>query len=208
MNEGPMPEDQTTIKGSASSQKDRELVSRVLEGDQHAYALLMQKYRRGLSLHIKRTIGDGVGVEDLVQEAFIKAFKALKTYSTNYAFSTWLYKIASNHAIDYKRKRRLSTVSLDKPIATRDGEVRQEIPDATYRPDRGLEGGQRTNIIQEAIDSLPPKYNRVIVMRHQQEKSYEEIAQELELPLGTVKAHIFRARRLLYIRLRDKRDSL
>ncbi len=203
-----MSEDQTAAKRSASSQKDRELVSRALEGDQHAYALLVQKYQRGLLLHIKRTIGDEAGVEDLVQEAFIKAFKALSTYSESYAFSTWLYKIASNHAIDYKRKRRLATTSLDKPITTRDGEVRQEVPDVSYRPDRELEGGQRTNIIQEAIDSLPPKYNRVIIMRHQQEKSYEEIAQELGLPLGTIKAHIFRARRLLYMRLKDKRDSL
>ncbi len=203
-----MPEDQTKTRGSASSQRDREWVARALEGDQRAYALLVQKYRKGLILHIKRTIGDAEGIEDLVQEAFMKAFKALDTYSTGYAFSTWLYKIASNHAIDYKRKRRLATTSLDKPTHTKDGEIRQEVPDTTYRPDREIEGGQRTNIIQDAIDSLPPKYHRVIVMRHQQEKSYEEIAQELDLPLGTVKAHIFRARRLLYTRLRDKRDSL
>ncbi len=203
-----MPEDQTVTKSSASSQRDRELVSLALEGDQRAYALLVKKYKKGLVLHIRRTIGDEEVIEDLVQEAFIKAFKALKTYSTSYAFSTWLYKIASNHAIDYKRKRRLTTISLDKPTLTKDGEVRHEIPDVTYRPDQEIEGGQRENIIQEAIDSLPPKYNRVIVMRHQQEKSYEEIAQELDLPLGTVKAHIFRARRLLYMRLKDKRDSL
>lgn len=203
-----MPEDQTKIRSSASSQKDRELVSRALDGDQFAYGLLVQKYRRGLSLHIKRTIGDETGIEDLVQESFVKAFNALKTYSTNYAFSTWLYKIASNHAIDYKRKRRLATISLDKPTLTNDGEVRKEIPDVSYRPDRRIEGGQRTNIIQDAIDSLPPKYNRVIVMRHQEEKSYEEIAQELDLPLGTIKAHIFRARKILYRLLRDQRDSL
>ena len=203
-----MPEDQTTTDRSASSQKDRELILRALEGDQYAYALLMQKYQKGLILHIKRTIGNEPGIEDLVQEAFIKAFNALKSYSPSYAFSTWLYKIASNHAIDYKRKRRLATISIDKPTQTKDGEVRQEIPDISYRPDQKIEGGQRKNIIQEAIDSLPPKYNRVIVMRHQDEKSYEEIAQELDLPLGTVKAHIFRARRLLYVRLKDKRDSL
>ncbi len=203
-----MPEDQTVTGWSASSQKDRELVSRALGGDQQAYTLLVEKYKKGLILHIKRTIGDEEGIEDLVQEAFIKAFRALKTYSTSYAFSTWLYKIASNNAIDYKRKRRLATISLDKPTLIKDGEVRHEIADVSYRPDQEIEGGQRQNIIQEAIDSLPPKYHRVIVMRHQEEKSYEEIAQELGLPLGTVKAHIFRARRLLYMRLKDKRDSL
>ncbi|MYI43873.1 MAG: sigma-70 family RNA polymerase sigma factor, partial [Rhodothermaceae bacterium] len=88
------------------------------------------------------------------------------------------------------------------------GEVRQEVSDTTYRPDRKIYYRQLANIIQEAIDSLPPKYNRVIVMRHQEEKSYIEIAEELGLPLGTVKAHIFRARKLLYKSLRDKRDSL
>ncbi len=203
-----MPEDLTAFQRSVSSQKDCELVSRALGGDQHAYALLVQKYEKRLFIHIKRTIGDEQGIEDLVQEAFMKAFKALESYSSKYAFSTWLYKIASNHAIDYKRKRRLATISLDRPISTKEGEIRHEIYDTTYRPDRELEGDQRTNIIQEAIDSLPPKYNIVIVMRHQEEKSYEEIAQELDLPLGTIKAHIFRARRLLYMRLKDKRDSL
>lgn len=203
-----MPEDQTKTGWSASSQRDRELVARALEGDQCAYSLLVEKYQKGIALHIKRTIGYGEGIEDLVQEAFMKAFKALNTYSTSYAFSTWLYKIASNHAIDYRRKRKLATISLDKPTQTKEGEVRQEIRDTTYQPDRGIEDKQRTNIIQEAINSLPPKYYRVIVMRHQQEKSYEEIAQELELPLGTIKAHIFRARRLLYVRLKGKHDSL
>ncbi|MCY4171704.1 MAG: sigma-70 family RNA polymerase sigma factor [Bacteroidetes bacterium] len=203
-----MPEDSTTVGRSVSTQRDQDLVARALNGDQKGYALLVEKYQRGLQLHIKRTIGNVEGIEDLVQEAFIKAFKALDTYSSNYAFSTWLYKIASNHAIDFKRKKRLSTISLDNPILRNDSEIQNEIPDVTYQPDRSIEGGQRTNIIQEAIDSLPTKYNRVIVMRHQQEKSYEEIAEELDLPLGTVKAHIFRARRMMYLRLRDKRDSL
>jgi len=203
-----MPEDVTTVGRSVSTQRDQDLVARALNGDQRGYALLVEKHQRGLHLHIKRTIGNISGIEDLVQEAFIKAFKALDTYSNNYAFSTWLYKIASNHAIDYKRKKRLATISLDNPILTNDSEIQHEIPDITFRPDQSLEGGQRANLIQKAIDSLPSKYNRVIVMRHQQEKSYEEIAEELELPLGTVKAHIYRARRLMYLRLRDKRDSL
>jgi len=203
-----MSEDQARVEKSASSLKDQDLISRALNGDQTGYSLLVKKYRRGLHMHIKRTIGDFSGIEDLVQEAFMKAFKALDTYSTHYAFSTWLYKIASNHAIDYKRKKRLTTISLDNPISTKDGEIQHEISDTTYRPDQTIEGGQRTTIIQDAIDQLPPKYHRVIVMRHQEEKSYEEIAQELDLPLGTVKAHIFRARRLMYLQLKDKRDSL
>src|SRR5690606_41397423 len=100
------------------------------------------------------------------------------------------------------------TFYISKPVRAREGEIEYEEPDTTYRPDRPIVEDQRPQLIQEAIDSLPSKYHRVIVMRHQQEKSYEEIAQELDLPLGTVKAHIFRARELLNKYLRDKRSSL
>ena len=99
-------------------------------------------------------------------------------------------------------------MSIDRPIQTKDGEVEYELPDVSYRPDRHIVEDERRELIQEAIGQLPEKYNRVIVMRHQQEKSYEEIARELDLPLGTVKAHIFRARALLYKYLRDKRQHL
>ena len=158
--------------------------------------------------HVQRMVRQQGEVDDLVQECFIKAFSALNSYSTDYAFSTWLYKIATNHTIDFLRKKKLSTMSIDRPIQTKDGEVEYELPDVSYRPDRHIVEDERRELIQEAISQLPQKYNRVIVMRHQQEKSYEEIARELNLPLGTVKAHIFRARALLYKYLRDKRQHL
>ena len=153
-------------------------------------------------------VRDKQEVADLVQESFIKAFDSLESYSTKYAFSTWLYKIATNHTIDYLRRRRLPTFSIDQPFQTKDGQLEYEVPDTTYRPDKHIVEDQRNRLIQEAIDQLPPKYYRVIVMRHQQEKSYDEIARALDLPLGTVKAHIFRARELLYKYLRDKREML
>lgn len=193
---------------SKSSIEDRELVERALAGEQSAYQALMEKYRRALYHHIARVVRARGEVDDLVQEVFIKAFTALDSYSTQYAFSTWLYKIATNHSIDYLRKKKLQTMSIDKPIKTKEGELEYELPDTTYRPDRHIVADQRNALIQEAIDALPEKYYRVIVMRHQQEKSYEEIATELDLPLGTVKAHIFRARVLLNKFLRDKRESL
>lgn len=193
---------------SASSEQDRKLIARALGGDQAAYDALVAKYQRALTHHVLHLVRRRDDVEDLVQETFIKAFGALDTYVPQYAFSTWLYKIATNHAIDYLRKRRLATVSIDKPIPTREGEMQMEIPDSTFRPDRAIIEDQRRTILQEAIDALPPKYHRVIVMRHQKEMAYEEIADALELPLGTVKAHIFRARELLNKYLRQKRDSL
>ncbi len=202
-----MSESKPSTSPSESSQQDREFVERALEGDESAYHALVEKYRNALYHHIRRIIRERSEVDDLVQESFIKAFSALESYSTQYAFSTWLYKIATNHAIDFLRKKRLRTQSIDKPIKTKEGEMEIELPDTTYRPDRHIVEDQRKTLIQEAIDALPPKYYRVIVLRHQHEKTYEEIARELDLPLGTVKAHIFRARELLNKYLRDKRGS-
>lgn len=200
--------DRPATTPSVSSQQDQALVEEALDGNQDAFSQLMDKYKKPIHHHIYRMVRDKGQVEDLVQEIFIKAFSSLSSYSSNYAFSTWLYKIATNHTIDYLRRKKLSTLSIDQPLRTKDGELEYELPDATYRPDRHLLEDQRRELIQEAIDSLPPKYYRVIVLRHQQERSYEEIAKELDLPLGTVKAHIFRARELLYKKLRHKKESL
>lgn len=203
-----MPHRPKDASPSLSSEQDRALVSEALGGRQSAYNELVEKYRGALMRHVKRMVRDGAHVDDLVQECFIKAFSALSSYSTDYAFSTWLYKIATNHTIDYLRKKKLPTTSIDRPFQTKDGELEFELPDTTYRPDRHIVADQRRELVQQAIDSLPPKYHKVIVMRHQQELSYEDIARELDLPLGTVKAHIFRARALLYKNLRDKRHMM
>ena len=203
-----MPKGSKDNSPSKSSQQDRILVGLALEGDQQAYQKLMDKYSGALTSHVQKMVRKQGEVDDLVQECLIKAFSALKSYSADYAFSTWLYKIATNHTIDFLRKRKLKTMSIDQPISTKDGEVEFELPDTTYRPDRHIVEDERRMLLQAAIEHLPEKYHRVIVMRHQQEKSYEEIAMELDLPLGTVKAHIFRARALLYKFLRDKRHSM
>ncbi|MEM8559359.1 MAG: sigma-70 family RNA polymerase sigma factor [Bacteroidota bacterium] len=193
---------------SASSEQDRVLVTQALGGDQRAYETLVGKYQGALRRHVGRMVRNQREVEDLVQEAFIKAFSSLASYSPSFAFSTWLYKIATNHTIDYLRKKKLPTFSIDKPIQAKDGEVRYELPDQTYRPDQHVVQDQRRELIEAAIEQLPEKYHRVIVMRHQQELSYEEIAEALDLPLGTVKAHIFRARAQLYKFLKDQRQDL
>src|SRR5690606_34029943 len=181
---------------SASSEQDRLFVERALSGDESAYQALVDKYQNALTRHILRMVRVSADVEDLVQECFIKAFGALSSYSADYAFSTWLYKIATNHAIDYLRKKKLPTMSIDRPIHANDGTIEFELPAVTLRTDTHIVDDDQKALLQRAIDSLPAKYYRVIVMRHQQELSYEEIATELDLPLGTVKAHIFRARAL------------
>lgn len=191
---------------SESSLEDDVLVKDAIGGDENAYKKLVDKYERALFFHILKMIKDREQVEDLVQETFVKAFDNLNTYSTNYAFSTWLYRIATNHTIDYLRKKKLKTLSIDEPMKTRDGEMEMQLPDESAGTDRNIIRKQRQKIVQKAIKELPKKYRLVIEMRHMEEKSYQEIADVLDLPLGTVKAHIFRARELLYKALKDKKD--
>jgi RNA polymerase sigma-70 factor (ECF subfamily) len=143
-------------------------------------------------------------VEDLTQEAFIKAFNSLDKFDSQFAFSTWLYKIATNNCIDYIRKRKLNTYSIDKDISTDDDDMKFEIPDSNYLPDKDIIDDERKKILAGAIDKLPLRYKKVILMRHKDDMEYEEIAKKLKLPIGTVKAHIFRGRELLNKYLKDK----
>ncbi|HKJ30618.1 MAG TPA: sigma-70 family RNA polymerase sigma factor [Balneolales bacterium] len=192
---------------SESSREDAVLVEEAISGDERAYSKIVDKYQRALKYHISKMIRNGDIVEDLIQEIFSKAFHSLDSYNTNYAFSTWLYRIATNHTIDYLRKKKLKTYSINEPISTKEGEMQVELPDHTQKTDDLVIRKQRHNMIKEAMNQLPPKYKKVIQMRHMEEKSYQEIAEILDLPLGTVKAHIFRARELLYKYLKDKRGT-
>jgi len=190
---------------SESSLEDDVLVKKAKGGDEKAYKELVDKYERALYFHILKMVKDREQVEDLVQEAFVKAFDNLNTYSTNYAFSTWLYRIATNNTIDYLRKKKLKTLSIDKPMKTKDGEMEMQLHDESASTDRNIIKKQRKKIVQNAIEDLPEKYRKVIELRHMEEKTYKEISDILDKPLGTVKAHIFRARELLYKALKDKR---
>lgn len=190
---------------STSSREDEELVRRAIKGDSKAYNTFVEKYRRALYYHILKMVRDKEIVDDLVQETFIKAFDNINSYNASYAFSTWLYRIATNHTIDYLRKKKLRTLSIDEPVQTKEGEMNMELPDREAETDEPMMRKQRHEILREAIQNLPEKYRRVIQMRHMEELSYQEISETLDLPLGTVKAHIFRARELLYKALKDQK---
>ncbi|MDZ7333066.1 MAG: sigma-70 family RNA polymerase sigma factor [candidate division KSB1 bacterium] len=183
---------------------DIELIRRALAGDQQGYREILKRYRAPLYNVLFRMVHNKMEAEDLVQEAFIKAFGALSTFNDEYAFSTWLFKIAINNCIDHLRKKRLKTFSLDKPIDAKDGEIRRELPDVTYQPENTLLSKEKTRLIEQAIQNLPEKYRVSIILRHTEEKSYEEISQILNIPLGTVKARIFRAREMLKKQLKQK----
>ena len=187
-----------------SRKEDSRLIAAALSGSQSGFKGLMKKYHDQIANLIFRIIHQQENVEDLTQEVFIKAFASLKSFNEEYAFSTWLYKIATNSSIDFIRKKKLQTFSIDKPVALEESDYTFELPDSTYEPDKHIIQKQRTTILEEAINQLPEKYKRVILLRHTEERDYGEIAKMLKLPIGTVKAHIFRARELLNKYLRDK----
>jgi RNA polymerase sigma factor (sigma-70 family) len=187
-----------------SRNEDSVLIKRALQGDQNAFGRLKEKYYEAIYSLIYRMVHEKDEVEDLTQEAFIKAFMSLSSFNDEFAFSTWLYKIATNNCIDHIRRKKLQTFSIDQPIESRESDFTFELPDSTYEPDREMIARQRRKLIEEAINSLPPKYRQVIILRHQEEREYQDIAELLNLPLGTVKAHIFRAREMLNKYLRDK----
>lgn len=187
-----------------SRTEDSKIIKEALRGNQAAFEKLMRKYHDAIYMLIYRMVREKAEVEDLTQEAFIKAFASLRSFNNEFAFSTWLYKIATNNSIDYIRRKKLQSFSLDKQFDTEDDQYTYEVPDTTYQPDRPIIEKQRTKLIDDAINALPEKYRRVIILRHKEERDYCEIAQILHLPLGTVKAHIFRARELLKKYLRSK----
>jgi RNA polymerase sigma-70 factor (ECF subfamily) len=164
----------------------------------------MKKYKGPLQNLIYKMVSDKNEVEDLIQEVFIKVYNSLKNYSQEYAFSTWIYRIAINNTIDYLRKKKLETFSIHSDEEEDDDRPKYEIPDTSYSADASIILEQRQQIINDAINSLPEKYKKVIELRHKEELSYEEISEILNLPIGTVKAHLFRARELLNKYLKDK----
>lgn len=183
--------------------EDQQLIKRARSGDQKAYEALLNKYKN-LVYHVMiKMVRNPQEAEDLSQEAFIKAFNALASFNEEFAFSTWLMKIATNNCIDHLRKKKLKTFSIDEPLKYRDEQVKLEVPDHDPTPDSLLLSKERSAMINDAIESLPPRYRHVIILRHKEEKSYEDIAEILKLPLGTVKARIFRAREMINKKIKD-----
>jgi len=188
-----------------AKEDDQILIKKALAGKETAYKLLLNKHKDAIFRLIVKIVHNQEEAKDLVQETFMKAFGSLSSYKSQYRFTTWLYKIAANNCIDFLRKKRLNSLSLDQPLQTKDGEVKIELADWTYNPEKDLASRQKSLSIDAAIDLLPSKYREVIIFRHKQDKSYEEIAEILGIPVGTVKARIFRARELLKKKLKSLR---
>lgn len=179
-------------------------IDRALNGDEKAYDWLLNRYKNGIYNLIFQMIKNQEETRDLVQETFIKAFNSLDSYNCKYAFSTWLYKIAYNHSIDAIRKNKLKTLPLDRPIQLKEGTVKQQIRDESQSPEKKLLFKEKQQLLHEVIESLPERYSRPIILRHSEERSYEEISQILNIPIGTVKARIFRAREMIKKKMLEK----
>ena len=183
---------------SLKAQKDIELVDKARKGDQLAYAELLGRYRDAIYFMLLKMVNSQVDAEDLTIEAFGKAFKNIDQYTPNFAFSTWLFKIATNNCIDFIRKKRASLVSLDQ---TMDGEdslapstlIQSDDPD----PEAYMINKQKIKHMRNVVSRLKPRYRQLVELRYFKEYSYDEIAAELNIPIGTVKAQLFRARELL-----------
>lgn len=187
---------------------DHELVASAMKGNQMAYGKLMARYRDSIFFMIQKMVNNRDDAEDLTIEAFGKAFSNLHKYSPDYAFSTWLYRIAINNCIDFIRKKRLETFSLDEPMNGDDGEIGapKDVQSANLDPEESYMKKQRILLMRSVIERLNPKYRRLIELRYLKELSYDEIAKELKLPLGTVKAQLFRAKELLSNTLKNTKE--
>ncbi len=181
---------------------DAELVAEALKGREECFGDLVSRYQGPLVNYLYRMVRQSEEAHDLAQEVFIKIYKALDRYDPQYKFSTWLFRIAQNAAIDRIRKRRIVAVSMDRPSDDGDDGT-WEFPSGDPDPYRDSRNRERGDAIQHAIDALPWEYRELIVMRHFGELSYDEIAQAKEMPLGTVKNKLFRGRQMLKERLAD-----
>jgi len=197
--------------GSSRSQRDKNLIRLALDnGDQKAYAELMRIYWNPVYEMLLKKTNDENLADDLTIEAFGKAFQNLHQYTFEFAFSTWLNKIAANNFIDHQRKIKRRILSIDNTFEDNEGHVYcpPGIPCEQPDPEENFIRKQKALLMHEIVDRLKPHYRKLIELRYFSEYSYQEIAEELDMPVGTIKAQLFRARELLFSILRHSREKL
>ena len=189
-----------TDKLTKKGQRDLKLINRALEsGDPAAYSELLKIYRDPLYFMLYEKVNNQEVAKDLTIEALGKAFKKLHLYTPDYTFSTWLFTVARNHCIDYLRKHKLPTSSIDRMMVDEDGKrTNFDLISSDLNPEQKLERTQRIAILRQIVDQLKPKYRDLVKLRYFKELSYEEVAERLGLPIGTVKAQLHRSREQLF----------
>jgi RNA polymerase sigma factor (sigma-70 family) len=182
---------------SDKAKNDLLLVEEAKKGNEKAFAGLMNRYRDSIYYMLLKMVNNASDAEDLTIEAFGKAFRNLDSYTPRFAFSTWLFKIATNNCVDFIRKKKLSPTPLDLLQDSLDNatvNIQSDLPD----PEESLINLQKIEALKDIVNQLKPRYRRLIELRYYKEYSYEEISVELNLPIGTVKAQLNRAKTLLY----------
>lgn len=181
---------------------DEELIAAALRGAPEKFGTLVERYQSRLINYLFRLLRNADDAAELAQEVFLKVYQVLDRYDPQYKFSTWLFRVAQNAAIDQIRRRRLKLVSLQQEDS--EGESREwEVPSTERSPYGELRNHERGEAIQRAIDALPWEYRELILLRHMGELPYEEIARMKEMPLGTVKNKLFRGRQMLKEKLQE-----
>ncbi|MEM6343298.1 MAG: sigma-70 family RNA polymerase sigma factor [Bacteroidota bacterium] len=194
---------------SKNTKEDRELVAAAQRGEQPAFETLLKKYRKSVYYMLLKMVKNADDAEDLTQEAFAKAFNSINKFDSKYAFSTWLFRIATNNCIDFIRKKRVQTISIDQSVEGDDGSnMTFDVKDDDLDPNDTMLKKQRAKYLTMAIDRLPEKYRVLVELRYFKEFSYDEVAKELDIPLGTVKAQLFRARELLNQELKNVKSQM
>lgn len=180
----------------------------ITKGDQKAYAELLGRYRESVYFMMLKMVNNKDDADDLTIEAFGRAFKKLDQYTPNYAFSTWLFKIASNNAIDFLRKKKLNnTISMDTKNENSDYDTGNLVRSNTLDPEEFYIKKQKVEMVRAVIDKLKPKYKELVELFYFQELSHEEISERLNLPIGTIKAQLFRARDFLFELIKNSEHS-
>lgn len=188
------------VSVTEKAKRDYELICKAREqGDQKAYAELMDLYKGQIYCMLLKMTNSTTDADDLTIEAFGKAFKSIDRYTPDFAFSTWLFRIATNNCVDYMRKKKAQTISIDAHFVNQNQDVVEfNIVSGEFSPEEKIIEEQKHQLLRSVVQQLRPHYKILIEKRYYEEKSYEEISQELNLPIGTVKAKLFRARELLY----------
>ncbi|MDA3867183.1 MAG: sigma-70 family RNA polymerase sigma factor [Salinivirgaceae bacterium] len=198
---------------SQKAKEDLVLVDRAKAGDELAFAALLKRYKDSIYYLLLKMVNNPADADDLTIEAFGKAFRNINKYSPSYAFSTWLFKIASNNCIDFIRKnkgREYSFQANSEDISQTESNgtsAHIQIESSHPKPDELMIMREKSDALKAVVKELKPRYKRLVELRYFKEFSYEEIAKELNIPLGTVKAQLFRARELLFNILKDKRQN-
>lgn len=195
---------------SDKGKRDLKLIKMALDsGDPSAYNELLKLYRDPIYFMLYEKVSDQEVAKDLTIEALGKAFKKLHLYTPEYTFSTWLFTVARNHCIDYLRKHKLPTTSIEKMMIDEEGKRSNfDIVSRDLDPEQRLEKTQRIAILRHIVDMLKPKYRDLVKLRYFKEFSYDEIAETLNLPIGTVKAQLHRSREQLFKIMSGYRNSI